>query len=212
MKKIKDLRVDYSGNNINLKKFKNNPIEQFKSWFEKAQKSNVIEPNAMVLSTVDKNNIPTSRTVLLKEINKKGFIFFTNYDSRKSKHIKYNKNVSTLFLWKINERQIIINGKCKKISKNESEKYFKSRPRKSKIAAWASMQSSILESPTLLLNKFKDYENKFLNKEIPYPNNWGGYIIKPKSIEFWQGKSSRMHDRILYFKENNLWNKTRLYP
>ena len=212
MKKIKDLRVDYSGNNINHKKFKNNPIEQFKSWFEKAQKSNVIEPNAMVLSTVDKNNIPTSRTVLLKEINKKGFIFFTNYDSRKSKHIKYNKNVSTLFLWKINERQIIINGKCKKISKNESEKYFKSRPRKSKIAAWASMQSSILESPTLLLNKFKDYENKFLNKEIPYPNNWGGYIIKPKSIEFWQGKSSRMHDRILYFKENNLWNKTRLYP
>ena len=212
MKKIKDLRVDYSGNNINHKKFKNNPIEQFKSWFEKAQKSNVIEPNAMVLSTVDKNNIPTSRTVLLKEINKKGFIFFTNYDSRKSKHIKYNKNVSTLFLWKINERQIIINGICKKISKNESEKYFKSRPRKSKIAAWASMQSSILESPTLLLNKFKDYENKFLNKEIPYPNNWGGYIIKPKSIEFWQGKSSRMHDRILYFKENNLWNKTRLYP
>ena len=212
MKKIKDLRVDYSGNNMSLEKFKNNPIEQFRLWFDKAQKDNIIEPNAMILSTVDKNNIPTSRTVLLKEINNKGFIFFTNYESRKSKHIKYNNNVSTLFLWKRNERQVIINGKCKKISKKDSEKYFISRPRKSKIAAWASIQSSILENPNILLNKFKEFENKFLNKEIPYPDKWGGYIIKPKSIEFWQGKSSRMHDRIVYSKKNNLWNKVRLYP
>ncbi len=212
MKKIKDLRVDYSGNNMNFKKFRDNPIEQFKLWFEKAQKSSVIEPNAMVLSTIQKNNTPTSRTVLLKEIDKNGFIFFTNYDSRKSKNIKNNKYVSTLFLWKKIERQIIINGICKKISKTKSEKYFKSRPRKSKIASWASIQSNLLESPSVLLKRFKDFENKFLNKEVPYPNNWGGYIIIPKSIEFWQGKSSRMHDRILYSKNNNLWDKIRLYP
>ena len=212
MKKIKVLRVDYSGNNMNLKRFEDNPIEQFKLWFEKAQKSNVIEPNAMVLSTIQKNNTPTSRTVLLKEIDKNGFIFFTNYDSRKSKNIKNNKYVSTLFLSKKIERQIIINGICKKISKTKSEKYFKSRPRKSKIASWASIQSSLLESPSVLLKRFQDFENKFLNKEVPYPNNWGGYIIIPKSIEFWQGKSSRMHDRILYSKNNNLWNKIRLYP
>lgn len=212
MKKIKVLRVDYSGNNMNLKRFEDNPIEQFKLWFEKAQKSNVIEPNAMVLSTIQKNNTPTSRTVLLKEIDKNGFIFFTNYDSRKSKNIKNNKYVSTLFLWKKIERQIIINGICKKISKTKSEKYFKSRPRKSKIASWASIQSSLLESPSVLLKRFRDFENKFLNKEVPYPNNWGGYIIIPKSIEFWQGKSSRMHDRILYSKNNNLWDKIRLYP
>ena len=160
MKKIKVLRVDYSGNNMNLKRFEDNPIEQFKLWFEKAQKSNVIEPNAMVLSTIQKNNTPTSRTVLLKEIDKNGFIFFTNYDSRKSKNIKNNKYVSTLFLWKKIERQIIINGICKKISKTKSEKYFKSRPRKSKIASWASIQSSLLESPSVLLKRFRDFENR----------------------------------------------------
>ena len=212
MKKIKNLRVDYSGDLINIKKLKNNPIKQFKIWFKKAKKENIIEPNAMILSTISKNNLLNSRTVLLKNITDKGFVFFTNYESRKANDIMHNNNVSVVFLWKKIERQVIIKGKAIKITKRDSKKYFDSRPEKSKIAAWASKQSKELHNSNDLINRFKDFENKFKNKLIPYPNFWGGYIIHPNSIEFWQGRSSRMHDRILYKKEKNKWNINRLYP
>ncbi|MEC7894867.1 MAG: pyridoxamine 5'-phosphate oxidase [Bacteroidota bacterium] len=212
MKKIKNLRVDYSGDLINIKKLKNNPIKQFEIWFKKAKKENIIEPNAMILSTISKNNLLNSRTVLLKNITDKGFVFFTNYESRKANDIMHNNNVSVVFLWKKIERQVIIKGKAIKITKRDSKKYFDSRPEKSKIAAWASKQSKELHNSNDLINRFKDFENKFKNKLIPYPNFWGGYIIHPNSIEFWQGRSSRMHDRILYEKEKNKWNINRLYP
>ena len=212
MKKIKNLRVDYSGDLINIKKLKNNPIKQFKIWFKKAKKENIIEPNAMILSTISKNNLLNSRTVLLKNITDKGFVFFTNYESRKANDIMHNNNVSVVFLWKKIERQVIIKGKAIKITKRDSKKYFDSRPEKSKIAAWASKQSKELHNSNDLINRFKDFENKFKNKLIPYPNFWGGYIIHPNSIEFWQGRSSRIHDRILYKKEKNKWNINRLYP
>jgi len=212
MKKIKNLRVDYSGDLINIKKLKNNPIKQFEIWFKKAKKENIIEPNAMILSTISKNNLLNSRTVLLKNITDKGFVFFTNYESRKANDIMHNNNVSVVFLWKKIERQVIIKGKAIKITKRDSKKYFDSRPEKSKIAAWASKQSKELHNSNDLINRFKDFENKFKNKLIPYPNFWGGYIIHPNSIEFWQGRSSRMHDRILYKKEKNKWNINRLYP
>ena len=212
MKEIKNLRVDYSGDLINIKKLKNNPIKQFKIWFKKAKKENIIEPNAMILSTISKNNLLNSRTVLLKNITDKGFVFFTNYESRKANDIMHNNNVSVVFLWKKIERQVIIKGKAIKITKRDSKKYFDSRPEKSKIAAWASKQSKELHNSNDLINRFKDFENKFKNKLIPYPNFWGGYIIHPNSIEFWQGRSSRMHDRILYKKEKNKWNINRLYP
>ena len=212
MKEIKNLRVDYSGDLIKIKKLKNNPIKQFEIWFKKAKKENIIEPNAMILSTISKNNLLNSRTVLLKNITDKGFVFFTNYESRKANDIMHNNNVSVVFLWKKIERQVVIKGKAIKITKRDSKKYFDSRPEKSKIAAWASKQSKELHNSNDLINRFKDFENKFKNKLIPYPNFWGGYIIHPNSIEFWQGRSSRMHDRILYKKEKNKWNINRLYP
>lgn len=212
MKEIKNLRVDYSGNLIDIKKLKSNPIKQFEIWFKKAKKENIIEPNAMVLSTISKNNLLNSRTVLLKNITDKGFIFFTNYESRKANDIMHNNNVSLVFLWKKIERQVIIKGKAVKITKRDSKKYFDSRPEKSKIAAWASKQSKELHNSNDLIKRFKNFENKFKNKLIPYPDFWGGYIIHPNFIEFWQGRSSRMHDRILYEKEKNNWNINRLYP
>ena len=212
MKGIQNLRVDYSGHLINMDKMKNNPIEEFKLWFEDAKKNNIVEPNAMILSTLSNKGLINSRTVLLKNIKDDGFIFFTNYESKKAIDIKKNNIVSSVFLWKKIERQIIITGNSIKIPRDESIKYFNSRPEKSKIAAWASKQSSELDNTNKLMERFKYYELKFKGKKIPMPNYWGGYIIIPNSIEFWQGRASRMHDRIIYKKTENKWTKMRLYP
>ena len=211
MKGIQNLRVDYSGDILDLKDFNKNPIKQFENWFEFAKTNDVIEPNAMILSTLSKNSI-NSRTVLLKDITDEGFVFFTNYTSVKGNDIRENHNVSSVFLWKKIEKQVIIKGSASKIKAEDSIKYFNSRPRKSKIAAWASLQSTKLNDSNDLAERFKYYENKFENKEIPYPEFWGGYIIKPLSVEFWQGRSSRMHDRILYKKESKNWSICKLYP
>ena len=212
MKGIQNLRVDYSGHLINMDKMKNNPIEEFKLWFEDAKKNNIVEPNAMILSTLSNKGLINSRTVLLKNIKDDGFIFFTNYESKKAIDIKKNNIVSSVFLWKKIERQIIITGNSIKIPRDESTKYFHSRPEKSKIAAWASKQSSELDNKNKLMERFKYYEIKFKGKKIPMPNYWGGYIIIPNSIEFWQGRASRMHERIIYKKTENKWIKMRLYP
>ena len=211
MKGIQNLRVDYSGDVLDLKDFNKNPIKQFENWFEFAKTNEVIEPNAMILSTLSKNSI-NSRTVLLKDITDEGFVFFTNYTSVKGNDIRENDNVSSVFLWKKIEKQVIIKGSASKIKAEDSIKYFNSRPRKSKIAAWASLQSTKLNDSNDLDERFKYYENKFENKEITYPEFWGGYIIKPLSVEFWQGRSSRMHDRILYKKETKNWSICKLYP
>ena len=211
MKGIQNLRVDYSGEIVDLKNFESNPIKEFKNWFEFAKNNEVVEPNAMVLSTFNDNSI-NSRTVLLKDISNEGFIFFTNYTSRKGVDIQKNNNVSSVFLWKKIERQVVIKGIASKIKTKDSVEYFNSRPRKSKIAAWASKQSSKLENSTDLIKRFKYFENKFKNEDIPYPEFWGGYLIKPISIEFWQGRSSRMHDRILYKKNSKNWELCKLYP
>jgi len=211
MKGIQNLRVDYSGEIVDLKNFESNPIKEFKNWFEFAKNNEVVEPNAMVLSTFNDNSI-NSRTVLLKDISNEGFIFFTNYTSRKGDDIQKNNNVSSVFLWKKIERQVVIKGIASKIKTKDSVEYFNSRPRKSKIAAWASKQSSKLENSTDLIKRFKYFENKFKNEDIPYPEFWGGYLIKPISIEFWQGRSSRMHDRILYKKNSKNWELCKLYP
>ena len=212
MKGIQNLRVDYSGHLINMDTMKNNPIEEFKLWFEDAKKNNIVEPNAMILSTLSNKGLINSRTVLLKNIKDDGFIFFTNYESKKAIDIKKNNIVSSVFLWKKIERQIIITGNSIKIPRDESTKYFHSRPEKSKIAAWASKQSSELDNTNKLMERFKYYELKFKGKKIPMPNYWGGYIIIPNSIEFWQGRASRMHERIIYKKTENKWIKMRLYP
>ena len=212
MKEIQNLRVDYSGEILDIEKLENNPINQFKLWFNDAKSNKIIEPNAMVLSTISKENTINSRTVLLKDIYKNGFVFYSNYNSRKGKDINNNNNVSAVFLWKKIERQIIIKGYISKISLEDSEKYFNSRPRKSRIAAWASKQSSKLKNSKDLIDSFNFYDKKFKEDKIPLPDFWGGYLIEPYSVEFWQGRSSRMHDRIIYKKIKKKWDISKLYP
>ena len=212
MKRIQNLRIDYSGKILDLDKINKNPIDEFKKWFKEAQKKNILEPNAMTLSTLSSKGNINSRTVLLKGINDKGFIFYTNYESIKGNDINFNSNVSLVFLWKELEKQIIVKGNAKKISKKDSEKYFQSRPRSSRIAAWASNQSKILSFENELKDRFLEYEEKFRNKDIPLPDFWGGFLVEPKSIEFWIGRKSRMHDRILYSRNQKNWGIQKLYP
>jgi pyridoxamine 5'-phosphate oxidase len=191
-----------------------NPIELFNTWLTQAAENEiVVEANAMVLST-EVDDQPTSRTVLLKDLTEGGFTFFSNYESRKGKQISENKNVSLLFPWYPMERQVIVIGSATKIARQDSEKYFATRPRSSQIGAWASEQSTELSSRQELENKFKELENKFAKEEvIPTPPYWGGYIVYPISIEFWQGRYSRLHDRIRYVREkNNNWQLKRLNP
>lgn len=191
-----------------------NPIELFNTWLTQAAENEiVVEANAMVLST-EVDDQPTSRTVLLKDLTEGGFTFFSNYESRKGKQISENKNVSLLFPWYPMERQVIVIGSATKIARGDSEKYFATRPRSSQIGAWASEQSTELSSRQELENKFKELETKFAKEEvIPTPPYWGGYIVYPISIEFWQGRYSRLHDRIRYVREkNNNWQIKRLNP
>ena len=190
------------------------PVELFNTWLlEAAANEVVVEANAMVLSTAVDDQ-PSSRTVLLKDLTKDGFTFFTNYGSRKAKQISSNANVSLLFPWYPMERQVIVIGTANKISKSESEKYFASRPRGSQIGAWASMQSEELSSREELENKYAEFEKKWPEgTELPMPDHWGGYVVSPTSIEFWQGRYSRLHDRIRYVRsENNDWQIKRIYP
>ena len=190
------------------------PVELFNTWLlEAAANEVVVEANAMVLSTAVDNQ-PSSRTVLLKDLTKDGFTFFTNYGSRKAKQISGNSNVSLLFPWYPMERQVIVIGTANKISKSESEKYFASRPRGSQIGAWASMQSEELSSREELESKYAEFEKKWPEgTEVPMPAHWGGYVVSPTSIEFWQGRYSRLHDRIRYVRsENNDWQIKRIYP
>ena len=210
---LHSMRIDYSGKDLIKKKFKKNPIKQFNLWFQEAIKFKIKEPNAMILSTIKKKNKPTSRTVLLKEVDNKGFIFFTNYNSNKGVEIKNNKNVSLNFLWKNMERQIIIEGITKRISEISSINYFNKRPRDSQISAWVSDQSKKIKNKTVLENQYKKMVKKFQKiKIIPKPTCWGGYIVLPNKMEFWQGKKSRLHDRICYKLINKDWKKFRLSP
>jgi len=191
-----------------------NPVELFNTWLAEATANEVVvEANAMILSTVIDNQ-PSSRTVLLKDLTNEGFTFFSNYESRKAKQISENKNVSLLFPWYPLERQVIILGIASKISSAESDKYFASRPRGSQIGAWASMQSTELSDRTVLENKFAQLEEKWpVGTQIPRPEFWGGYVVSPTSIEFWQGRYSRLHDRIRYLRSNNNdWQIKRFYP
>ena len=189
-----------------------NPFEQFNVWFDEAKQSEIVEPTAAILSTVGEDNHPSARTILLKEVNEKGFVFYTNYESKKAKDIASNPNISLLFLWKEQQRQVRIVGQSEKISREESEKYFRTRPRESQIGAWASHQSSVIPDRKSLDNKFEEYRKKFGDKEIPLPDFWGGYVIIPNYFEFWQGRPGRLHDRICYKFEDQEWRIFRLAP
>ena len=188
-----------------------NPIKLFSDWFINADsKSNEIEPNAMSLSSIDLNGVPITRVVLLKKFSNDGFVFCTNYSSTKGKSITKNPNVCMSFFWSSLEQQVIINGKASKVSEADSDNYFNSRPIGSRLGAIISNQSEIIPSREYLENKLK--KNNLENNSVKRPKNWGGYIVDPTSIEFWQGRENRLHDRILYKKENNIWNYVRLSP
>ncbi len=209
---IAALRKNYQLMGLDENKIKNNPVDQFTIWFDEAISADVIEPNAMILSTVSQAGSPSSRTVLLKGLEEDGFIFFTNYESEKGKEIAQNNNVSLLFLWLDLERQVRISGKAIKLSTEGSEAYFKSRPRDSQIGAWASKQSEVVPDRQYLEDRFKTMRVKFEDQEIPLPDFWGGYKVIPSRIEFWQGRPNRLHDRILYSKNENEWKIERLSP
>jgi pyridoxamine 5'-phosphate oxidase len=227
-----EIRREYSLGGLRRADLDANPIVQFNSWFAQASSGGrwrkigialfklwqailgcaPADVNAMVLSTVDKNGRSSSRNVLLKGVDERGFIFFTNYDSRKGLELSENPNASLTFYWADLERQVCVAGSVEKIPRNESEKYFKSRPRGSQLAAWASNQSNIMKDRTVLESKWNEMEKKFPN-QVPLPPNWGGFVLKPDRIEFWQGRPSRLHDRFCYTRQpDNSWKLERLAP
>ncbi len=213
-KDLSNYRKSYEKNSLLKGNIPENPVELFQKWFYEADESEGIEEaNVMHIATIGLDGFPKNRVVLLKRFTWEGFIFYTNYHSEKGKAIAKNPNVCATFFWHSLEHQIIIKGKVEKIAENLSDGYFESRPDGSKLGAWASDQSEVINSREALDEKLKSAEDKFRNSEIPRPKHWGGYIIKPISIEFWQGRTNRMHDRIRYtLQENFEWKIERLEP
>ena len=188
------------------------PFKQFEKWYNEILKSGTAEPTAMIVATANKKGIPTVRTVLLKSYDKQGFVFFTNYESRKGKDLAENPKAALLFLWKEEKRQVRIIGNIEKVSKEESEEYFRSRPIESQLGAWASKQSSVIPNREYLIKNYEKNRKQFERKEIPLPPHWGGYRVIPSEFEFWQGRDNRLHDRISYTKKGKDWDISRLSP
>ena len=209
---LADFRKEYSDRGMRREELDADPVSQFSQWFSHATELGVHEPNAMTLATVDETGMPYQRTVLLKYFDANGFVFFTNYGSRKSKQIAANPKCSLLFPWITLERQVIIQGSAEKISSAESLRYFASRPRESQIGAWVSNQSEVITSRKFLMQKLAEIKDKFQHGEIPLPSFWGGYRVVPTAIEFWQGGPARLHDRFLYRKSGSAWEIERLSP
>lgn len=209
---LADFRKEYSDRGMTRKDLDADPVAQFATWFAHATELGLHEPNAMTLATVDATGMPYQRTVLLKYFDPDGFVFFTNYQSRKAKQLAQNPRASLLFPWITLERQVIIQGSVEKVSTAESLKYFSSRPRESQIGAWVSNQSEVITSRKLLLLKLAEIKEKFTAGEVPLPSFWGGFRVKPAMIEFWQGGPARLHDRFLYTHTDGAWGIDRLAP
>ena len=212
-KNIADIRRDYSHKSLSESDADANAIKQFEKWWHEAVNSKIDEVNAMTLATASLDALPSARIVLLKEVNEKGFVFFTNYESYKAQQLAENPKACLVFFWKELERQVRITGLIEKISGKQSDEYFQSRPESSRIGAWASPQSRVIEDRQWLDEKFNELVNKMEGTSIQRPPHWGGYIVKPVVIEFWQGRPSRLHDRIQYsLDENGEWKIERLAP
>lgn len=213
MTQIADLRKEYILHSLNEEDVAVNAMEQFDRWWKDALKSEIVEVNAMTLATASSDGLPAARIVLLKGFRDEGFQFYTNYDSFKGRQLLENPRACLVFFWKEIERQVRITGLVEKLSQEESDVYFKSRPAGSRIGAWASPQSEVIESSDWLIKRADRFEKKFKESIIPRPPHWGGYLVKPVTIEFWQGRPNRLHDRLLYsLQENGNWMIERLAP
>ncbi len=209
---LRDIRKQYEYSALNETEAEQNPFNQFEVWLETALNSDEPEPTAMIISTVDGNLQPHARVVLLKDFNADGLVFYSNYEGAKALEIKGNNQVSVVFFWQTLERQIRITGKVEKLSESVSEHYFKSRPLDSQLGAWASPQSQQIPSAGFLDERFKAFQQQF-GEDVPKPPHWGGYLIRPESFEFWQGRPNRLHDRLYYTKtEEGNWKIVRLAP
>lgn len=210
---IADLRRNYSLESLSEVDVLSDPLEQFKRWFEEALNSQLPEPNAMTLATATPDGLPSARTVLLKGLEAGGFVFYTNYESRKGRELDGNPHAALLFTWLELERQIRIEGRVEKVSEETSNDYFRSRPKGSQIGAWASPQSHVISGREVLEEKIQELTETFKHDdELPLPPFWGGYVVKPVLLEFWQGRENRLHDRILYTLKGQHWNVERLAP
>ncbi|WP_209330337.1 pyridoxamine 5'-phosphate oxidase [Lunatimonas salinarum] len=209
--KISDIRKEYSSKILEINKVEKSPIEQFKRWMTEALEAQVMEPNAMNLATIGLDNRPSSRIVLLKGIDQ-GFVFFTNYESKKGQELIETPFASLTFFWPEMERQVRIEGRTEKISESESDEYFLSRPTESQIGAWTSPQSQEIPSRLFLEERRKHFEDKFNEKPLQRPPHWGGFRLLADRLEFWQGRPGRLHDRIKYQLRDGQWNIARLAP
>ena len=212
-KDLGDYRKSYEKSALMEDSIANNPIQLFQTWFDEVEASEgVDEPNAMTISTIGLDGFPKSRVVLLKGYSDEGFVFYTNYSSEKGKAIAENPHVCISFFWPIMERQVIIKGRAEKIPEDLSDDYFGSRPKGSRLGALVSDQSAVIPSRAVLEDKLEALKETYREREIERPDFWGGYIVKPVSLEFWQGRPNRLHDRIRYTLENTDWTRERLAP
>jgi pyridoxamine 5'-phosphate oxidase len=210
---INTVRREFADQPLNIEAVNDDPYAFFEKWFDEAVGAEVLDPYAMTLATVNENGIPGACVVYMRDISENGLVFYTNYNSRKGKDLKENPNVSVNFFWVELDRQIRFTGTVEKTSVSLSDQYFAKRPRPSQISAWASNQSDVIPNREDLEERFNYFERKFVNEEVPRPPHWGGYLIKPKTIEFWQGRPSRLHDRVVFYKDDKgAWSKRRLSP
>ena len=212
MDSLHQMRQEYAAGSLNETNMPQNPMEEFNVWLDFAINSGLTEPNAMTVATATPDGKPSARVVLLKEVNDKGFVFFTNYMSRKGRELIVNPEVAIVFDWHDIERQVRVEGRAEKLSIEESEAYFNERPEDAKIGAWASPQSKIVKDRDELEKHLEEIEEQFEDMPVHRPSHWGGYLIRPSVIEFWQGRPSRMHDRIVYYKTEDGWTMHRLAP
>jgi pyridoxamine 5'-phosphate oxidase len=209
---LADLRKDYALAGLTEKDLARDPFRQFEKWFQEAEAAKLAEPNAMTLATASRDGRPSARTVLLKGLDGRGFVFYSNYESRKGREIEVNARVALVFPWIALERQVLVEGTVTKVAREESAAYFHSRPRASQLGAWVAQQSAVIPGRATLEEAMKALEKKHAGAEVPLPPNWGGYRLQPERFEFWQGRESRLHDRLVYRQQGTAWTLERLAP